>query len=406
MDKIYVCAACSLENPFDAFACSACDSFNPNHPIFIESTGGSKPTGHNNNNKPSCPQCSFELETEDDPCPMCFQAIQPNVKRSKSNNNNNLVVNKVKVPPVLVDYSLDSKDALLQFHREFQESCQQLASCSSSVQVGHKRRAQVLMHQIYSRLEYKKESNEQPNTNHNDDECQVCYSSFDEKETVAMQMDNCDHKMICTTCLTQYLTVRIKDEHIMPWIPCPREECLTPMHPHQFDILNPTSYWQFLVVYMQKKLSRNDNFIPCQGKNCRFGFIQFVAKSESVTCPICQHKQTIERGKFGELDETFKKMIADGLLRPCPNCKTYADKEKGICNIMNCRQCGCWWNWRTHEVGQSQRELKERARTKGTLWEPGELEYQQELEENDPDEFKKLLARNGIVYQKNYIRGH
>ena len=41
----------------------------------------------------------------------------------------------------------------------------------------------------------------------------------------------------------------------------------------------------------------------------------------------------------------------------------------------------------------------------GTLWEPGELEYQRNLEHTNLPEFKRLLASAGIKYNPNYVRG-
>ena len=41
----------------------------------------------------------------------------------------------------------------------------------------------------------------------------------------------------------------------------------------------------------------------------------------------------------------------------------------------------------------------------GTLWEPGELAYQQGLQRSDPGAFKALLERNGVEYNPNYVRG-
>ena len=41
----------------------------------------------------------------------------------------------------------------------------------------------------------------------------------------------------------------------------------------------------------------------------------------------------------------------------------------------------------------------------GTLWEPGELAFQQDLQRKDPKAFKALLERNGMEYNPNYVRG-
>ncbi|CAF4296214.1 unnamed protein product, partial [Adineta steineri] len=73
-------------------------------------------------------------------------------------------------------------------------------------------------------------------------------------------------------------------------------------------------------------------------------------------------------------------------------------KEKGLCNVIECAKCGVWWNWRTREQGHSEKDLKQKARMNGTLWEP-------DLERRNPEEFKALLERNGIKYNPNYVRG-
>ncbi len=113
-------------------------------------------------------------------------------------------------------------------------------------------------------------------------------------------------------------------------------------------------------------------------------------------------------------------MIKTGQLRECPTCRHLTLKEKGLCNIIECAKCGIWWNWRTNEQGHNGKDLKQRARMNGTLWEPGkkknnkfhnafflvgELRYQQELQQRNPKAFKALLERNGIKYDPNYIRG-
>ncbi len=114
-------------------------------------------------------------------------------------------------------------------------------------------------------------------------------------------------------------------------------------------------------------------------------------------------------------------MIQSGQLRECPSCRHLTMKEKGLCNVIECAKCGIWWNWKTKEQGHNGKDLKQRARMNGSLWEPGkflqnfilslivlfsgELQYQQQLERNNPKEFKALLERNGVKYDPNYVRG-
>jgi len=122
------------------------------------------------------------------------------------------------------------------------------------------------------------------------------------------------------------------------------------------------------------------------------------------TCAVCEKEQKVEKKKE-ELDDEFKKMITEGKLRTCPKCNHLTMKEYGVCNVIECMKCAIWWNWKTRETGRSSRELKEKARGNGTLWEAGELAYQQKLEQSNPEEFKRLLERSGIQYNPNYVRG-
>jgi len=255
--------------------------------------------------------------------------------------------------------------------------------------------------ELFNSLQYKNDQSEGQLTF---PACQIC---LDESESM-VTMKACGHRVICSNDFNQYLSIRIRDGDILPWIPCPGESCSVPCHADNITQDGRLTYWEllsFLTKYMIKKLSRNENFITCI--QCeKGGFLQIgPPKKQQVTCPICNAKQTIEKGADGDLDISFKKMIKKGDLRECPTCRHLTLKEKGVCNVIQCAKCGIWWNWRTREQGHNGKDLKQRARINGTLWEPGELRYQQELERKNPKEFKALLERNGIKYDPNYIRG-
>jgi len=275
----------------------------------------------------------------------------------------------------------------------------------SKEQLFNNEQLQQILVQLYDSMEYPS-TDGQRSGRRSFESCQTCYA--EDVELVQM-MGSCQHEMICEDCFHQYLIVRIRDSEIMPWIVCPAESCSIPCHVKTIldhGRLKSTELLQFISTYMNKKLARNENFISCQTAGCLSGFLQFgKPKKEHVTCDICQTKQTVEKGKDGELDAEFEKMIKDGQLRECPACKLLTMKEKGLCNVIECTRCGIWWNWRTKETGRDAKELKQRGRYNGTLWEPGELAYQQYLQRSNLPEFKALLERNGVKYNPNYIRG-
>ncbi len=254
-------------------------------------------------------------------------------------------------------------------------------------------------------------------------ECVVCYSAFD-STTTAMCLSNCRHECVCQDCIRSMLTVKIESRDVMPWLICPAANCKTPIHASDIEsLLTPLPMYQLMQIYLLKHLSRDNLWVSCKANNsslqqvddgfgkseklinpCCYGF--YLTDEKEVrdgVCPVCSLAQKVKASE--DLDEDFKKMVTEGTLRPCPKCKHWTMKEKGICNVICCAQCGIWWNWRTKETGTSSSELKAKARNTGVLWEPGELAYQQELEAKDPAAFKALLERNGMKYDPNYQRG-
>jgi len=254
-----------------------------------------------------------------------------------------------------------------------------------------------------------------PETNTNT-VCKVCYcdtQNDDELELVSMNT-YCSHSMICQFCFIQYLKITISDdENILPWLLCPEQDCKAPIH---IDLLlkyiSIDNLYIFAKSFIGKHLSRSTFWISCpdtNNKQCQFGWIYINENKnvkqeyEQLKCEGCGCHHTLKEERIN--DDGFDALISSGLLRECPECNYPAMKDYGMCNVMHCAKCGIYWNWRTKETGTSTNEVKQKARSNGTLWEPGELAYQQDLERNNLPQFIALLARNGIKYDPNYRRG-
>ncbi|ETO05798.1 hypothetical protein RFI_31597 [Reticulomyxa filosa] len=240
------------------------------------------------------------------------------------------------------------------------------------------------------------------------DACQVCFSTFDQKQCKLVQMqEHCNHAIICEECFKRYLQSKIKDEDVLPWLCCPTPNCFQPIFSQLLcATLEKEDLSKFAKSFLLKHLTRNPNWIKCKNtKDCQYGFVLFKEEKDEIQkkCECCELVQTVSRNPI-KSDQGFQELLKSGVLRLCPKCQFPTMKDKGLCNVMQCGQCGIWWNWRTYEFGNSSRDLKNKARSYGTLWEPGELEYQQGLQREKPEEFKKLLERNGIPYDPNYVR--
>lgn len=109
-------------------------------------------------------------------------------------------------------------------------------------------------------------------------------------------------------------------------------------------------------IFLHKQLARNEAFVECKTSNCGYGWLVAAeAKKEDKKCEACNVKQvgafvcsrsqrpceidvwswfqSVERKKE-ELDAEFKKMIATGVLRPCPKCQHMTMKEKGTSTAL------------------------------------------------------------------------
>lgn len=236
--------------------------------------------------------------------------------------------------------------------------------------------------------------------NQRNDTCQICYCPFQDDEC---QMETCGHTTACIDCFRAYVRNRIKDDDIMPWIPCPEPDCRHAVAPRHFELFDRDEVVNFLSMILSKTLARNSMWVCCQNDDCVFGFLIEDEDQHQLTCEVCNTSQVVTRAVTQ--DDSIQELIRNGSMRKCPKCEDLTMKDKGICNVIQCGKCKIWWNWKTRETGNSQREMKNRARMNGTLWEPGELAYQQRLQRTDPAAFALLLERNGIKYDPNYRRG-
>jgi hypothetical protein len=234
-------------------------------------------------------------------------------------------------------------------------------------------------------------------------ECFCGDDDDDDDDGFAQLPDKCGGcQMIHKSCLTKHITIAISDGEIVPWIKTPAPD--NNQHIPAEIIIQLTTVedqYKFAASLVCKLLQRNSNWVGCQnakyhGKQCRFGFVvPGNPKVKIMVCEFCAHKQKVSKNPEDN-DPEMMKMLENGTMRKCPKCKLLTMKDKGMCNVIQCGRCAIWWNWSSRATGTNSRELKNKARKDKNLWEPGELEYQQELERHDLEAFKALLKKNGI----------
>jgi len=227
------------------------------------------------------------------------------------------------------------------------------------------------------------------------EDCQICW------EARAVKLD-CGCKMSCKPCLSSWVKSKVQSKDVYPWILCPSQKCMRPLTPSLlFSLIDSCLLATFVREYLKIWLIRSRNWTMCANSKCSFGLINLrkVSMETQIKCHHCGTTQS------AGVEKDLMVLYRTGAMRDCPVCKFPHMRDRGMCNILQCGQCQTWWNWKTFEHGDSMATLKLKARHDKSLWEPGELEYQRMLERTNPEEFKRLLEKNGIKYNPNYKRG-
>eukprot|EP00494_Astrolonche_serrata_P027130 UN27393 len=139
----------------------------------------------------------------------------------------------------------------------------------------------------------------------NTEACGVCYCEF---ENDAVKMKTCGHTTCCDSCFVQYVKIRIKDDDVMPWIPCPEEDCrgnidVTQIIQHcDVETLN-----KLIHLLCSKNLIRNSRWVGCKTDKCECGFLVPDDYKGKMKCQICGTKQKVSHDVLE--DDSMKELL-------------------------------------------------------------------------------------------------
>ena len=161
----------------------------------------------------------------------------------------------------------------------------------------------------------------------------------------------CNH-LFCNVCYLNYFKEKINNNKVGK-ITCMQFKC-----PHEFDenfIISHLAGDENLIKKYKKfklknDLYKNENIKFCPIKNCDSYAIK-EGENKYVKC-LEGHKFCFQCSKpwhgnkkcQDEIDKDFKKWKRHKLVKRCPKCKYWTEKNRG-CNHMTCPQCSYEWCW-------------------------------------------------------------
>jgi hypothetical protein len=181
-------------------------------------------------------------------------------------------------------------------------------------------------------------------------ECDLCMEEMYEDEIIGNKL-NCNH-LYCNTCYLNYFQEKIVNNKVGK-ITCMQFKC-----PSEFDdnfIISHLAGDEKLIQKYKKFKLRNqlysdENVKFCPVKNCE-SYARKEGENKYVTC-LEGHQFCFQCSKpwhgnkkcQDEIDKDFKKWKKNKLIKKCPKCKFWTEKNNG-CNHMTCPECKHEWCW-------------------------------------------------------------
>lgn len=180
--------------------------------------------------------------------------------------------------------------------------------------------------------------------------CSVCYDELSKKEKKVNALP-CGH-LCCTSCWTNYLQTLISESKVED-IKCVEPKCDQKLT-EEFIMKHIKSNKQLVSKYEKFKnrnlIIKDPNKKLCPEPNCE-SYLEKSWRTKYVKCKN-GHKYCFEclRPQHGKstcenvLEKDFLLWKKDKVVKKCPNCKIYIEKNEG-CNHMTCATCKYQWCW-------------------------------------------------------------
>lgn len=200
------------------------------------------------------------------------------------------------------------------------------------------------------RNQRKKDTEVKPEKKTSNKECVVCFSYLDDSEIEKTRI-KCGH-VCCEACWMEYLKTKILEANVSK-ITCVQHKCTQGVSEKfilQFIQRDNKLLLKYERFKKRAKIINDPNKKFCPYPNCE-SYLEKEKGNKYVECQnghqycyVCLkpwHKNT---NCDQEENKDFQLWKKGKVIKQCPNCKFYTEKNEG-CNHMTCAECKYQWCW-------------------------------------------------------------
>lgn len=198
------------------------------------------------------------------------------------------------------------------------------------------------------------------------DYCDICFSDIKDRFII-----DCGH-IFCKPCMTEFVSTCINNILLFRNLKCPKATCEMPIKENNINKLTDENlYLKYKKIKQKIAGISSGDYLPCPLPDCEsYAQKKSISYNKAICidnkhtfCVKCLQTKHTNKKCLGDLDADLIKQSNPHMIRKCPNCKCWVEKQEGCNNVtcvnIFCNYTFCWICMKEYEKSHYLNPLSE-----------------------------------------------